>query len=163
MRVDDNNSGTTPFIINDTGKVGIGTTNPQAPLHVNGAIKNKNPIFSYTYSGSLTSYTGEINAWNSLIYDTENGMVSNMRYTAKVAGYYFITATMRANSAGGGFRIRKNSNTYHGNSLTNPATEMHVSANAIVFLAVNDYVSLFAYGTIYSETNWSYFQGYMIG
>ena len=52
--VNDSTSDITPFVINNTGRVGIGTADPEAKLHVEGSIKSQN-IFAVADSDNVTA------------------------------------------------------------------------------------------------------------
>ena len=72
------------------GKLGVGVTNPTAPLEVNGFVKNKNPRFyAYNSSGGTTTSTGVLNVFNLTHVNTGNHYDTTLsRFTAPVDGVY---------------------------------------------------------------------------
>lgn len=72
------------------GKLGIGVTNPTEALEVNGIIRNNNPRFyAHNGSGSSTTTTGVINAFNLTHVNTGTHYNTSLsRFTAPLDGVY---------------------------------------------------------------------------
>ena len=103
----DNESGIALFVGNN-GNVGIGTTDPQAKLHVNGDINittgrllNTNQPHCSVYNATTTSGTAYV--FTSIYrnfgnyYNTTNG-----RFTCPISGVYNITFQIRRDTIGSG-------------------------------------------------------------
>ena len=91
-------------------------------------------------------------------YNTSNG-----RFTAPVAGAYFITATGLPNSTTNAvlFRILKNNSTWSTTAYVINADET-VTLSCVVDMAVNDYVTVYVSGDG-MESLYSSFSGFLIG
>jgi len=137
-----------------------------------GVTKPKNPAFYARHSNSSQG-VGVI-PYNNQAYDIgSNYNTSNYRFTAPVAGYYFFQAhTLVSNGVGGDYRmnIRKNGSRVFGSEriIHKPgSTWWTLDCNALVYLAVNDYVDAYfsnapSGGSIYGDANYNGFFGYLV-
>jgi len=79
------------IFINSTGKVGIGMTNPQRELQVNGTICSKYYTFNI-YNSAWTSIHTLVSGENSLItwqsFSVNDGTTDNQMYGAMMAQWY---------------------------------------------------------------------------
>ena len=156
-------------ILQDTGgNVGVGTSNPTAKLHVNGYIKNGNPVFHAYRNSAWTTGGYATIPFNIQVHDSTNSYNTNGTFTAPVAGYYFFSVFALTN---GNINIHLE---FHKNgALTNGAepftgalgSHACVSGSIVIYLNVNDYVEVvMVSGAMYGVGNHhNGFCGYLIG
>jgi hypothetical protein len=156
-------------ILQDTGgNVGVGTNNPTAKLHVNGYIKNGNPVFHAYRNSAWTTGGYATIPFNIQVHDSTNSYNTNGTFTAPVAGYYFFSVFALTN---GNINIHLE---FHKNgALTNGAepftgalgSHACVSGSIVIYLNVNDYVEVvMVSGAMYGVGNHhNGFCGYLIG
>ena len=137
------------------GAVGIGITNPERTLHINGTFTCNNPIFSVVRSGtfSIASATATRVPYNVVDFDTNSGWNnSTFQYKPTVAGYYQFSwcVIINALTAGGTQEffapIYKNGTTYAWGNGFLPSTVHYSSTNGSCILYLNgttDYVEIF--------------------
>jgi hypothetical protein len=167
-----------------TGNMGIGTTIPTAAtvaLQVNGTMKNTNPAFSVTYSGS--SIPDAALSPTDLIFDTDTTAsyldvgncfnTTNGTFTAPVEGYYFFSASILFNvngtspSAYGFWYFVKNGVQNHvkvhsPNTSTNYISYYTLSGTSIQHLNAGDYINIRYYGSPYTN-GYAQWSGFLIG
>jgi hypothetical protein len=75
------------FVITNSGDVGIGTTNPSAPLHVNGAnnLNTSSASRTYFYYLNSTNLTSDTSTWGDASIYATHSIVSSL-YFASIAG-----------------------------------------------------------------------------
>jgi hypothetical protein len=160
------------------GNVGIGTTNPQAKLHIAGYMRMSSPIaFRMT---NITSFSVP-NVTPTLIQLTYAPIsctgvdTVNSRFTVPVAGIYFITS--RCDTACFGGTVGMSAYIFiNGNGVMNTggysnSSNRHFIVQNVFQLTVSDYVTIMIYqgsgSTLTSTTNgsgWSHEMcGYLIG
>ena len=140
-----------------TGNVGIGTTEPGAKLEVNGDIickATKVRAFRST-SQSLSSET-----WTKVQFDSESfdvlneyDNVTNYRFTASKAGYYYVTGTiyLRLYTTGNlaELKLMKNGatdlNIVRNGAVESSGAEFSLAISDIISLSANDYLEWFAW------------------
>jgi hypothetical protein len=92
----------TKMIIRADGDVGIGTTNPQTKLHVNGEISNNNPgcrVGQNATQYTLPSSSTNVLKYNYVFYDTGSDYsTSTGLFTCPVAGKYLCIHMMTSRS-----------------------------------------------------------------
>jgi hypothetical protein len=156
-------------ILQDTGgNVGIGTSSPTAKLHVNGYIKNQNPVFHAYRNSTWTTGGYATIPFNVEVHDSTNSYNTNGTFTAPVAGYYFFSVFALSNGA-----INIHLEFHKNGTLTNGAepftgntgTHACVSGTIVIYLNVNDYVEVvMVSGGMYGVGNHhNGFCGYLIG
>lgn len=135
---------------------GVATTGPTFRAY---------PSTSQTFSGAtLTKVVFDLEDW-----DTNNNFASS-RFTPTVAGYYFISAGVRTNSAGGGEFVAvltKNGNTWaHGSNNSATGINLTVVSTLIYMNGTTDYAEIMAYpgpnaATTAVSTAYVYFTGFL--
>jgi hypothetical protein len=154
--------------ITSGGNVGIGTTAPDAKLHVNGYIKNNNPVFHAYRDSAWTTANYATVPFNVQVHDSTNSYNTNGTFTAPVAGYYFFSVFALTNgNISLHFEFHKNGALTNGaepfsNALGSNAC---VSGSIVIYLNVNDYVEVvMVSGQMYGGGNHhNGFCGYLIG
>jgi len=149
------------------GSVGIGTTNPQAKLHVNGTVKNTNPCFHAHLGGSHTT-PGQVIIFSEVLVNIGNSYSNSTgRFTAPIKGVYrFNFHSMNVNSAAfNAVYARRNGANYIAGHGGGGSTYAHISLSMIIELNVNDYVDIFGIAGYSSLHNgfWTNFSGDFIG
>ena len=141
------------------GNVGIGTTNPQATLHVNGYIKSTIPAFLATFLVG----TGNVGDLNYKTYSSGDKMIfntvkfnqlscyntSNGRFTAPVSGYYNFDLNVYV--SGGEMQLTfYKQGAFYNMGLNCPvfaaissAGTYIASGSILIDMAVNEYVEVF--------------------
>ena len=156
------NSTTLGSLITTGGNIGIGTTSPAFTLDVNGTVKSNNVKWNY-YASSNPTLSGEATGYNTALISSSN--FSNGRFTATIAGNYFVTASayVYINSGTGAWRLLKNGTTIYGFVEGSSTTSNSFGTiSAVVPLAVGDYVSVFSFtGTVKIDSN-CFFSGFLI-
>jgi len=156
----------TALAIGNGGRVGIGTTDPQATLDVNGISKNDNPAF---YARRNTTQSTGVYIFNVEELDTHNAYdTSNGRFTVPVAGRYVFNFFAISNGATAFWvEFRKNgTRVYNATPLTdNLGSYANIAGTIVVELVVNDYIDINVMsGSAYGGGNdHNGFCGYMIG
>lgn len=139
----DNSGVTLPLTLQPVGgNVGIGTSNPQAKLDVNGYIKASHPAFMATKTNGGVSGTTII-LWNNVLLNSGGCYnATNGRFTAPVRGIYtFSCQAMKGATTGHLYLyVTKNGSTvisvgHSGNSVYD-----HTSAHITIELQLNDYI-----------------------
>ena len=152
----------------NSGNVGIGTTAPDAKLHVNGYIKNNNPVFHAYRDSVWTTANYATVPFNVQVHDSTNSYNTNGTFTAPVAGYYFFSVFALTNG-----NIALHFGFHKNGALTNGAEPFSaavgsnacVSGSMVIYLNVNDYVEVvMVSGQMYGGGNHhNGFCGYLIG
>jgi len=148
-----------------SGNVGIGTTNPQVALDVNGLIINTNPSFCVHTN---TAYS--VSTFTKIIFGAATTNVggyfntTTSRFTAPVAGkYYFAFSGMSIGASKPVFQFYKNG-VNMGNLLQSFGVVQQYERGTLFglfILAVNDYIEIFVGESLHSQYN--QFVGYLIG
>jgi C1q domain len=156
--------------ISDSGYVGIGTSIPLQPLHVFGAVKNKNPAFYATSHANIASSTNtKITNWDSVWFNEGNGFNASLsRFIAPISGRYYVSFSgMSVSNETPVYSLKKNGS-YYGAWTYGPAVLYSRGAMSwIVELNVGDYIEIWLgssrgqAGSIHPEYN--AFIGYYIG
>jgi hypothetical protein len=135
----------TKMIIRADGDVGIGTTNPQTKLHVNGEISNNNPgcrvgqnVTYYTLPSSSTN----VLKYNYVFYDTGSDYsTSTGLFTCPVAGKYLCIHMMTNRSTRTRSAISETKIYWNGSEVSRQFMDISQdssTATVIIDAAVND-------------------------
>ena len=146
------------------GSVGIGTTNVQVTLHVNGIIKNKNPSFAAVLTSR--TFANEFVFFNDVRHNEgSNYNASNGRFTAPVSGaYYFSIHGHRDSNNGNAYfsiYVNDNAKIVIYTETSTAGSYNGVSGAALLPLLQNDSVRVYAHSSIYPANN--QFSGFLIG
>jgi hypothetical protein len=172
IQVDIDSTVSSKMVIQNNGNVGIGTTNPQAKLHVNGdAIISGNMLtparhafFARKTNGSTSDPAISAILFNDVVvnegsrYNPANG-----RFTAGVAGLYSFAFTIcGAISSFANAVLELNALPVAQVFSNSGGNASSASVSVVLKLAVNDYVSVRAYNA-YIGNNHTFFSGFFIG
>jgi hypothetical protein len=149
-----------------TGSTGVVT---QAMIASN--IATSGPTFRAhsTTSQTLSGVTITVIAFNQEDWDTNNNFSSNT-FTPTVAGYYFISAGVRTNTAGGSEFVAlclKNGVTFaHGSNNSATGISLSVVSTLVYMNGTTDYLQIAAYPgpntcTTASSSEYVYFTGFL--
>lgn len=148
-----NGGATTAMTIDSTGRM----TRPSHPAFI-----------ALSTSGAVTYTSGQKVVYNQLIKDyNSNYSTANSRFTAPVAGLYMFKAQLWMYSTNlGAARFAVNGTQIYG-SYGNESQSINFNGIAMVeifYLNANDYVEVFCrFSTIYTDSGFSTFSGFLIG
>jgi hypothetical protein len=135
----------TKMIIRADGDVGIGTTNPQTKLHVNGEISNNNPgcrVGQNATQYTLPSSSTNVLKYNYVFYDTGSDYsTSTGLFTCPVAGKYLCIHMMTSRSTRTRSAISETKIYWNGGEVSRQfmdVTQDSSTATVIIDAAVND-------------------------
>jgi len=157
------NTDRTLTLPDNTGTI-LTTATPGVP--VNGPAFQAQKSSTQSVSGSTTTKI----QMNSEIFDTANcyDPSTNYRFTPNVAGYYWISGSLRCNSMSGEFAslVYKNGSVYKQGVTFTSGTIGISEANIIMYLnGSTDYVELYVYTastvTIDNSPNGTLFSGFL--
>ena len=137
-----------------SGNVGIGTTNPQAKLHVNGIVKLNSIAFHAIRTNVNVTLSTSVNLsqyYNSTTFNTGNCFDTTTGYfTPTINGYYFLTCSVYIPATQSTTTMRKNATSAtNGDSVAvtfaGSGTGAYYHANlsgAVLLNGVDDNVSI---------------------
>ena len=167
--LDVQDDGVSVLKIVDGGNVGVGTTNPQAKLHVNGVIKNSNPSCSVAFANGTSHYsTAGYVPWNRIFSNPGNYYnTTTYLFTAPVTGSYFVqVAGLIATGSPGnlGLLIRINGIDQQYQYLYTSIRETTCSQSHIFDVPAGHTIGIWNVGTIHAGVNaHNGFTCYLIG
>ena len=102
------------LIIRGNGRVGIGNTNPQAPLHVNGRIYQSGTGLS-TFIGEYAGANDNLTSNRNVFVGNRSGYANTNGFSNVFVGYYcgYSNTTGNSNTANGYYALRNNTTGYN--------------------------------------------------
>jgi hypothetical protein len=159
------------------GNVGIGTTNPQAILHLTGHLRMQPIRFRYFQSSTtIPSSTLTVIRYSSASLSSIYYNTSSWKFVVPVSGLYSITIKVDLLGAGGtGYVVEAHlyKNAFNdrlaSTQVTRTTSERQLQLHTIVELLQNDEIQAVLFqntGAVAinaSSAEWSEFSGYLVG
>jgi hypothetical protein len=163
------------------GRLGIGTSEPQAALDVKGNILGGCPVCfhaRYTAGSLVASTSGMVIPWNQVEFNRGGGFNStNGRFTAPISGIYMFIYYARGDGTANNFQIRPQYDaTFPGSSVNNAVGNVkgvgfgnedgaHTSSYLILEMNKGQTLDIRLYtlsGSMYISTYYNGFYGYYL-
>lgn len=154
-----------PLVLSGTNGISTNGINAAIQVTPSGHVLKPNQIsfFARSNYSSGSGPTGDY-VFGDVRHNVGGGYNSSTgRFTAPVAGYYYILASTLSRS--GGYmnaQIRVNGSIYVYSEDTRSSNYGQVYPSAIVYLNVNDYVSWYVSYASYGST-YDWFGGFLVG
>jgi len=145
-----NGAGSAEFVLDDSGRVGIGTTSPNALLDLTGVTASSSPVMRFTGTGNASAgdVIGQIEFYNSDTTDNTAGVMGKIRAIAGASGgegsIQILTDMPSEGADAATVAAHFNGNGNVGIGEDSPAGPLHVTStgNASIFEGTGGNVSL---------------------